>query len=417
HRARLHLLAAASLPYATEVAPDTRQEVTTRAAALMPPRSTQEAAVLSALGPGILDLLPPTAEGLAQDEIQAVLRVAATMGGDQAYAYLQQFSSTLDHEVPLQELTLGWSNFEATDYARGILRPLRDRLHVTVRTPAQFEALPLLTPIKHISFSLALTPPEIMRHLSPEYTTSVSLRDMEGPRLQALSFVRSLTALRSLSLGPSTPVDGLDHLVGLPLQHLNLHDLPDGFSFQALSELSQLRELLLYTVLPWRTLHVLPAPPTLTRLWLGRWVEASVTGIAQWPTLEEVVVNHVMDAVEWDELGELGQLTDLHVTDPDFAGARVMETVNRLGVSLTRSDIRLDLIPDRFPNLERFSIHRSADVACDLTPLQPFTNLQIAVYNADRVALTGLEGFRAGQITLSPRPRLVSRSAPAQRAS
>ncbi|MGV9628553.1 NACHT domain-containing protein, partial [Streptomyces sp. NPDC003487] len=31
HRARLHLLAAASLPYATEVAPDTRQEVTTRA--------------------------------------------------------------------------------------------------------------------------------------------------------------------------------------------------------------------------------------------------------------------------------------------------------------------------------------------------------------------------------------------------
>ncbi|MGY4744558.1 hypothetical protein [Streptomyces sp. ATMOS53] len=144
---------------------------------------------------------------------------------------------------------------------------------------------------------------------------------MEEPSLRSLSFVRSLAALRSLALGPSTPVDGLHHLAGLPLQELNLLDLPEGFSFQALNNLAQLRELLLYTILPWRTLHTVPASPTLTRLWLGGQIEASITGITQWAMLEDVVVNHVMDAVEWAELAELPQLTSLQVTDADFANA------------------------------------------------------------------------------------------------
>ncbi|MGW2089960.1 NACHT domain-containing protein [Streptomyces sp. NPDC001880] len=407
HRPRLHLLAAASMHYATEVAPDTRHKVTARAAALMPPRTIQEANTLSALGPGILDLLPPTADGLPEDEIIAVFRTAAAMGGDQAYAYLQHFVPTVAPSVPRHELMLGWTNFEAADYARDILRLVRDRLHVTVRTRAQFDALPLLTPIELISFELALTPSEILEHLSPEHTTSLSLRPMEEPSLHSLSFVRSLAALRSLALGPSTPVDGLHHLAGLPLQELNLLDLPEGFSFQALNNLPQLRELLLYTVLPWRTLHTLPASPTLTRLWLGGQIEASITGIAQWAMLEDVVVNHVMDAVEWAELAELPQLTSLQVTDADFANAPLMATVNRLVLSVSRSDIRLDLIPDQFPNLEQLWINALADVAYDLAPLQSLMNVEIRLYNADRISLTGLEGFAPERFTLFPRPRPI----------
>ncbi|MFE5334223.1 DNA-binding protein, partial [Embleya sp. NPDC056575] len=149
-----------------------------------------------------------------------------------------------------------------------------------------------------------------------------------------------------LTLGPSAPVDGLHDLAGLPLQELNLLNLPAGFSFEALRQLPQLRELLLYTLLPWRTLKPLPAPPTLTKLWLGSQVEASITGITQWPMLDDVVINHVMDAVEWAELAALPRLTFLHVTDADFTGAPTMATVSRLGLVLTRSDIRLDLIPD-----------------------------------------------------------------------
>ncbi|MEW2586146.1 hypothetical protein [Streptomyces virginiae] len=367
-RPRLHLLAAASMHYTTEVAPDTRHKVTARAAALMPPRTLQEANTLSALGPGILDLLPRTADGLPEDEITAVFRTAAATGGDQAYAYLQHFVPTVGLSVPRHELMMGWTNFEAADYARDILRLTRDHLHVTVQTRAQFNALPLLTPIEIISFELTLTPSEILEHLSPEHTTSLSLRYMQEPSLESLSFIRSLAALRSLALGPSTPVDGLHHLAGLPLQELNLLDLPEGFSFQALNNLPQLRELLLYTVLPWRTLHTLPASPTLTRLWLGAQIEASITGITQWAMLEDVVVNRVMDAVEWAELAELPQLTSLQVTDADFANTPVMATVNRLGLSVSRSDIHLDLIPDRFPNLEQLRVNALADVACDLVP-------------------------------------------------
>ncbi|MCX4429609.1 NACHT domain-containing protein [Streptomyces mirabilis] len=403
HRTRLHLLAATSLPYATEVAPDTRRKVTARAAALMPPRSIREADTLSALGPGILDLMPPAADGLDANEIWAVTRTATTVGGDQAYAYLQRFVPTIDDSAPVGELGLGWSNFEAADYARDILRPVRDRLYLTVRTRAQFEALPLLTPLKRVAFNTAVTQDEITEHLSPQHTDSLQL--MEGPSLRSLSFVRSLAALRNLALGPSVPVDSLRDLAGLPLPQLSLLDVPDGFSFGALSQLPQLRELSLYTVLPWRTLKDLPAPPNLTKLWLGGRIEASVTGITQWAALEDVVVNHVMDAVEWAELASLPQLTQLHVTDADLTVTPVMPPVSCLRLSLTRSDVRLDLVPERFPNLEQLSITALADISCDLTPLRALTNVQISVYNADRIALTGLDNLAPSRLVLSPRPR------------
>ncbi|MFI9772896.1 NACHT domain-containing protein [Streptomyces sp. NPDC052415] len=403
HRTRLHLLAASSLPYATEVAPDTRQKVITRAAALMPPRSSREADTLSPLGPGILDLLPPTADGLDANEIWAVTRTATMMGGDQAYAYLQRLVPTIDGSVPLGELGLGWSNFDAADYARNILRPVRDRLFVTVRTRAQFETLPLLAPLKRITFNTAVTQDEITDVLSPQHTGQLQL--MEGPSLRSMSFVRSLTALRYLTLGPSAPVDSLHDLACLPLTQLSLIDVPDSFSFGALSQLPRLRWLSLYTVLPWRTLKDLPAPPNLTRLHLGGRIEASVTGITQWDALEDVVVNHVMDDVEWAELASLPVLSQLYVSDADFTLTPVFSSVSSLRLSLTRSDIRLDLIPKRFPNLEKLSITALSDISCDLAPLRSLTNVQITVCNADRVTITGLEQLAPDCLVLSPRPR------------
>ncbi|MFB6675086.1 NACHT domain-containing protein [Streptomyces sp. NPDC056390] len=403
HRERLHLLAAASLPFATEVAPDVRELVTGRAAALMPPRTQQEADSLSVLGPGILDLLPRTAEGLHDDEIIAVTRTAAVMGGDQAYAYLQQFTPTLSPSAPVHELMLGWSNFDAADYARDILRPVRDRLLVAVKTRAQFDALPLLTPIKHVVFETALSEEEIAEHLSPADTES--LRFMEGPSLQSLSFIRPLAALRTLALGSVSPVDVLHDLSGLPLRHLNLRNVPDGFLFPTRNQFPDLRELFLYTVLPWRTLRGLPVLPTVTTLWLGREIQAAITGISQWVALEDVVVNHRMDAVEWDELAMLPRLNTLHVTDPNFDDVPDMSTVSALGLSLTRSDTRLDLIPSRFPNLEQLRIFGHADIPCDLSALQQLTDVRISLFNADRIVASGLEGFAPDQVTLSPRPR------------
>ncbi|MEU2339510.1 NACHT domain-containing protein [Streptomyces sp. NPDC013172] len=403
YRVRLHLLAAASLPYATEVAPEVRREVTGCAAALMPPRSIREANTLSDLGPGILDLLPPTSDGLQHDEITAVTRAASRVGGDQAYAYLQRFVASLENSAPVDELVQGWSNFDAAAYARDILAPVRDRLYVVVRTRAQFETLPLLSPFKRIAFETAVTQEEITGQLSPTHTEA--LRLMEGPLLHELSFIRPLAALRTLQLGPSTPLDGLRDLIGLSFPHLSLLDVPDVFSYSALSQLTQLRELFLYSVLPWRTLEELPAPATLTKMWLGRSIEASVTGLTRWTMLENVVINHVLDTVEWAELSRLPLLTHLQVTDPDFTSTPTMASITHLGLSTSRSDIRFDLVPDRFPNLEDLRITAFSNVTCDLTPLRSLADLRLGLYNVDRIYAPGLEAFNPEQITLSPRPR------------
>jgi hypothetical protein len=58
HRTRLHLLATACLEHATELDPAVREDVQQRTAALLPPRSDEEARTLAAVGPVILDLLP-----------------------------------------------------------------------------------------------------------------------------------------------------------------------------------------------------------------------------------------------------------------------------------------------------------------------------------------------------------------------
>ncbi|MGW1876235.1 hypothetical protein [Streptomyces sp. NPDC001975] len=140
-------------------------------------------------------------------------------------------------------------------------------------------------------------------------------------------------------------------------------------------------------------------------MWLGGTTGASVTGITRWTMLQDVVVNHVLDAVEWAELSELPRLTHLQVTDPDFTSTPTMEGITNLGLSTSRSDIRFDLVSDRFPNFEELRINAFDNVTCDLTPLRSLANMRLALHNADRICAPGLEKLRPEQIAFSPRPR------------
>lgn len=119
HRARLHLLATACLEHATELAPAVREEVQRSTAALLPPRSFDEATALAAVGPVILDLLPGP-EGLEDDEAEAVVRTAGRIGGDAALTVMKRFRSTTDFAVKAA-LGYDWGNFDAEDYAREVL--------------------------------------------------------------------------------------------------------------------------------------------------------------------------------------------------------------------------------------------------------------------------------------------------------
>ncbi|MBZ6475766.1 NACHT domain-containing protein [Streptomyces griseocarneus] len=92
HRARLHLLAAASLTHAVELDPAVRHRVERRAAALVPPRTFPDALALAAVGPLVLELLPgPETIDPYGHEAAMVVRTAELIGGEAAELFVRRF--------------------------------------------------------------------------------------------------------------------------------------------------------------------------------------------------------------------------------------------------------------------------------------------------------------------------------------
>ncbi|WP_030548916.1 NACHT domain-containing NTPase [Streptomyces albus] len=403
HRSRLHLLAAASLQYATEIEPATRRLVEQRARVLMPPRSREEAEELAALGPGILDLLPGP-EGLEADEVGPVVKTAAAIGGDHAYAFLRRFAQSLPPDSAPYDLVEGWEHFSADEYVRNILLSFHDRnrLTLTVHTRDQREALRLLKPITSITYRKAFTADEIIEHLSAGHTQA--LRIYEGQRLTGLKFIRKLCALKELALSDCTELTHIEDLAGLPLSDLSLMHLPTDFSFNALNSLPDLTDLSLYTRLPWESLVGLPAPESLTSLHLGGWIGTRLAGISKWQQLQDLVINTAPENGEWQEIATLTHLEELCISEYDLNHAVPMLSVTYLRL-LPESDPQLDLVPELFPNLERFFINCRAAQSdtIDIAPLSRIKRLQISISYANNV--TGLELFPPDTVKLYPRPR------------
>lgn len=407
HGPRLYLLAAASLHYATEIASEVRNLVEQRAAALLPPRSDQEADLLATLGPGILDLLPCTADGLEADEASAVVRTVAAIGGDQAYGLLQQLAPTLPApglDVRADyALSEGWANFDVHEYAQDILLPRQKEQAapvVVVRTHEQLDALRLLPPPRRIAFHGRFTATDIGSRLSPEHTEWLSI--YEGQALNDVRFIQDLLGLQELALSECEQISNLDDLIGLPLACLRLLQMPAEFSFEALASMPTITRLSLYTLLPWRDLRRLPAPVGLTELALGGGISASVTGISRFLRLQSLIINHRLDEIEWEEITTLPHLTDLYVGEGGLDKAPRMLSIKHLTAYSEHRDMPIHLIPDRFPNLETLHLScRGWDP--DITPLQELRGLRLSLALARHV--TGLEAFPPGVVTLHPRPR------------
>ncbi|MFJ5645657.1 NACHT domain-containing protein [Streptomyces sp. NPDC093223] len=402
HRARLHLLAAASLYYATEIEPAVRSLVERHARTLMPPRSREEADTLAALGPGILDLLPAS-QSLERDEVGPVVRTVANIGGDQAYAFLQRFILSLPPSSPKYELLEGWEHFDADQYAQDILLPFRGEIALTVQTHAQRNALRLLRPITDISFRGKFTEDEIVEHLSLEHTEM--LRIYSGELLTDLKFVRKFTHLKELTLSDCAQLKHMEDLSNLRLFSLGLLQLPQHFSFDALASLSELTHLALYTLLPWENIGEMPAPAELTSLRLAEWINTHLTGISKWQHLQELVLNSAPTPAEWREISTLTNLTTLYISQYDLAQATPVPRVTVLQLSPEDADTQLHLVPDLFPNLEQIYINcrRSLPDITDIRPLKRIAELQISLNNADSVV--GLDDFAPGTVHLYPRPR------------
>ncbi|MFI7503371.1 NACHT domain-containing protein [Streptomyces sp. NPDC049687] len=402
HKGRLHLLAAASLQYATEIAPEVRRLVEQRARVLMPPRSSEEAEELAALGPGILDLLPEP-QGLKQDEVNAVFHTSAVIGGDQAYAFLQHFTQTSPYPPAHYELVDAWERFDADQYAQDILLRFKERLHLSVQTQDQRNALRFLKPVTDVAFRGEFTQAEITEHLSPEHTQKIEI--YSGQLLGDLTFVRDFPALQELALSNCTQLSHLEDLAGLPLPNLRLIQLPDSFSFNALASLPHLTELALYTRLPWNSLGELPAPADLISLRLAEWIGIPLAGISKWKNLQELVINAAPTPAEWREISTLPHLSRLALGQYDLAQATPIHGVTYLHLSPIDSDTQLELVPEIFPNVQEISANCRASLPdiTDITPLKRIKDLTISLSYADHVV--GREEFSPEAVHLYPRPR------------
>ncbi len=411
NRPRLHLLAAASLQYVTEIDPAIGGLVDQRARAWLPPRSEQEADLLAALGPGILDLLPRSAEGLDADEAHAVVRTLASIAGDQAFGVLRQIASTLPASAfdtrPDYALSVGWAQFDAVEYAKDILLPRQissPALSVIVTTREQLNALALLPPLHHVTFQGAFTAAEIASRLSPEHVRRLQV--YEGAALHSVRFVRDFPNLQELVLSRCTQITDINDLAELQLRSLRLLQMPDTLAFDALAALPALAHLGLYTLLPWRDLRRLPAHDELTEMALGPSIAASITGVSRYGRLQTLMVNQALDGIEWEEIAALPHLTNLFLGEDSLVGAPAMLSIKHLSAVSERRDMAIHRIPECFPNLE--SLHLGCrDWTPDITPLVELQGLRITISGARGVV--GLGSFPSGAVSLQPRPREASR--------
>ncbi|MFF4158250.1 NACHT domain-containing protein [Streptomyces sp. NPDC001678] len=119
HRHRLHLLAAACLEQAPEIAPDVRARVEHAAAELVPPRDVQAARALAGAGSAVLDLLPGP-EGLPDEVAHAVVVTATMLGDDRAIPLLARYATHPSLRVRAQ-LAWAWDRFDTDHYADAVI--------------------------------------------------------------------------------------------------------------------------------------------------------------------------------------------------------------------------------------------------------------------------------------------------------
>ncbi|MEU6993089.1 NACHT domain-containing protein [Streptomyces sp. NPDC046465] len=270
-RKRIHLLAAACLEHAAELAPAVREEVERRTAALIPPRTTAEARALGQVGPMVLDLLPGP-DGLPDAEALQVAITATHVDSDAAIPFLARFTR---HPVVgvRSQLMWGWHRYECRPYAEQVIARLDDQdIHFTLRTDEQVLELE----------RLGLRPKKL--DIRPGVTPDVASRFIAACEPTFLLLNR------------------------FP---------PTGLSEEALAALSRLDGLSIVGAQERWSLSAFPSEAPLTFLGLvdSRGGLADLQSLLRWPRLERVTFgdDDPLRAVDWEMFAALPGLTALHL--------------------------------------------------------------------------------------------------------
>ncbi|MFF3401909.1 NACHT domain-containing protein [Streptomyces sp. NPDC002659] len=406
HRTRLHLLAAACLEHATELDPAIREEVQQRTAALLPPRSFEEAQTLAAVGPVILDILPGP-EGLEDDEAEAVVRTAGLIGGDAALTIVKKFRTSTNTDV--QWALCNWDNFDTEDYAREVLSHLPCLPHVRANSAEQLAALRTLRALGNVSFSGDFTSRDITGSIGPEEPQTMQIWD--NSVLRNLDFLQPFRSLTYLSLYRCPNITDLASLADTALTSLHLCDSGiDRVEGEGLQSLTNLRSLGLDTDLPYRDLQELPVSADLHILHLGpiscRHL-STLAGITRWPNLTNVNLCGPLN--DFSHISRLPNLNSL-VLQLDAKLSMLEQLpptpqIRDLYLGTWREESDLTRARTALPRLEKLTIscygeHRLVD----LTPLSGMPDLNtVNIRGANQVL--GTENFPPGVITRTPRPR------------
>ncbi|MFF1380748.1 NACHT domain-containing protein [Streptomyces sp. NPDC058308] len=215
------LLAAASLPYAAELAPAVRVLVEEGLRSLLPPRTEHEAFVLAEVGRDLtLDLLPEPEE-VGGELAYLVPLVAAKIGSPAALNYLTYFRDHPDHKVQLV-LAASWSVFDREFYLREVLKHLTRRPLVPVHGPEDLRALRSIGGWPHIQVVGAYRVEDLVELLVPEQLTRIAL-DAPHP-VEGLGWLAAFPHLTEVDLVNAVSADLLRQIPpGVQVNFLNQH--------------------------------------------------------------------------------------------------------------------------------------------------------------------------------------------------
>ncbi|MFD3312517.1 NACHT domain-containing protein [Streptomyces sp. NPDC058694] len=404
HRTRLHLLATACLEHATELDPAVREDVEQRTAALLPPRSDDEARTLAAVGPVILDLLPGP-EGLEDDEAEAVVTTAGLIGGDAALTVMKKFRASTNVGV---QATLhdDWSNFDTEDYAHEVLAHVPGADYVAVRSAEQLSALRHLRTSAHVTFTGNFTSSEITNAIRPEELRRLGVT--ENSVLDNVGFLQAYTSLTDISFSQCPNVADLTPLAATAVTSLYLYEC-EATRIDDLQVLTGLKSLSLNLKHPLRSLETLPVGADLTSLWLGSLScgrLGTLEGITRWPNLTTLsLCSPVNGFSQVSALPKLNHLVlQLRAGLSMLAELPPAPQIEELWLGGSEAEDDLAMAARALPNLKKLTIFCYRNPRrVDLTPLRGMADLAIIINRPGEVL--GTEHFPPGAITRKPRPR------------
>ncbi|MGW6394611.1 NACHT domain-containing protein [Streptomyces sp. NPDC055103] len=345
---RLLILAATALNHATEVTPEVREQVLSRAAELVPPRTPDEARELATAGRMVLDLLPGP-EGLSELNALLAVTTATHIPSDAAIPYLARFArgSTLDVRA---QLVWGWQRFDTLAYAEAVIAVIDPTdLHFTVLHDDQAAEL----------LRLGIAPDRL------EIGDGVSGRALD--ELLAACDPRMLFLAREGNDPDLTALVGLTRLEELALE------FPDGLFWP---------------------LSGLPSRAPLRRLSFGGWPAEGIKGLRHASHLRQLTLwdAHAVTAYDWRELTLLTQLRQLAVASVDLEELPedvVLPWISEIVVSAHDESPRFEQAVRAFPGLQVLALFSDPGSEVDVTPLAGLAGL--TELHADDLRLTGTE--------------------------